>query len=88
MRWLSETPQAVVQAHLAMLPRLRAREAINAVNQAAVAAGTLKPTDQKSMLRRWDAQASGETAKPRVMTAIDLMSMGLAIELDGKPVTG
>lgn len=53
MTWLADTPRAVVRAHLRMLPRLEAEEALAAVDRTAVGTGSLKSDASKTLVKRW-----------------------------------
>ena len=83
MFWLTECPSALVQAHLEMLPRLVAEEALRASTTTGMGAGT-KPGSwigrQRSAFERL-ARGSQATAKA---TAADLRSIGIGLRKAGR----
>jgi len=59
MMWLRETPAAVIEACMAMLPRLEAEESVLAQNVVAMGSGTLPPEKSAQIGQAWqDAMAS------------------------------
>jgi hypothetical protein len=76
--WLAQTPQALVRAHLDMLPRLQAEEARAAASTAAVG-HHLKGGDWvEKRLDLWDSIADGEQRKPaRKAAPADLGAIGI-----------
>lgn len=58
MHWLAEIPQAVVNAHVAMLPRLDAEESLLAAMRVGVGSGSLKKDAAQSIQREWSRRAN------------------------------
>lgn len=78
MRWLAETPLAVIEAMLGALPRLEAGETLMAVQAHALGAGTMKPEDSKRMLREIE-QAAGVRRAPRKLSPEALAAIGIGV---------
>lgn len=64
MTWLAETPDPLVQAHIAMLPRLQAEESLLAVKRAQIGSGLLEAAQQRSTFAAWEQLASPTPEKP------------------------
>ena len=58
--WLAVTPLALVRAHVAMLPRLRAEESMRLAEATAVGAGTLTREASRDIVRQWEREASDD----------------------------
>ena len=81
MAWLSGTPQVVVQAHLEMLNRLRAEEAMASATATAIGSRGLKPGGW--MTRQWHAWRRATTAGVRAVKASpsDLRGIGVGVRV-------
>lgn len=64
--WAFELPWALVEAHLAAMPALRAEEALLASAASALGAGTLKARDAKALRSSLERQA-GQFRRARLM---------------------
>lgn len=75
MTWLGDTPQEVVGAHIEMMQRLQAEEAMNASTEIAMGR-TLKASR-----RTWDAwkRAAAPRRAAKRATAADLVSVGIGV---------
>lgn len=72
-----------------MLPRLEAREALAAINQAALGAGAGEPLDRERIFAELERKATG-TPPPAPVKAdpADLAGMGIAVQAaDGEAAT-
>lgn len=65
MMWLDATPRAMVRAHLRMLPRLQAEEALRVSERVAVGSGSLRREASQAVVREWARQARGDQPAPR-----------------------
>jgi hypothetical protein len=73
-------PFAVVQAHLRMLPRLQAREALREVMVTAVGTGSLKQDDARATLRSWEQVAHPAQRRRAVRPSFaDLERIGIQV---------
>ena len=81
MTWLSETPQAVVQAHLDMLDRLKAEEAMTAATATAIGSRGMK--SGAWMSRQWQKWRASAFAGVRAVkaTATDLRGIGIGVRV-------
>ena len=88
MTWLAVTPQAVVHAHLEMLDRLRAEEAMATATATAIGSRGLKPGGW--MTRQWHAwRRSASARQPAVKaTASDLRGVGVGVHVVKKKSNG
>lgn len=88
MAWLTETPSAVVNAHLAMLDRLRAEEAMEAsvvASMPANLAGTKRGRESlRSTWNRWRATTRTRARAPKA-TPADLARSGIGVRLVPRP---
>ena len=78
MTWLAKTPLAVVRAHVAMLERLTAEEALLGTNVAAV--GRALDLEEGEWVRRQMAQwtrAAGVARPAKAATPADLSAIGI-----------
>ncbi len=87
MTWLSGTPQTVVQAHLDMLNRLRAEEAMATATATAIGSRGMKPGAWIS--RQWQAWRRAATASVRAVKASpsDLRGIGVGVRVVKKKAT-
>jgi hypothetical protein len=78
-------PFSVLNAYVAMLPRMVARGALNRVTEHALGAGSMKQHQAKEILRAWRREArerpSGQISRPsREDHHAALRSMGIEVE--------
>lgn len=78
MTWLAETPVSVVQACMAMLPRLEAQESLQAANRYKVGSGKLPKEQHDALAREWEQQAHAGRPKPKADPSV-LAAHGFAI---------
>lgn len=78
MTWLAKTPLAIVNAHAAMLDRLKAEEALLASTVTAVGTRTLKRQQVRAHLTRWEriARARRRAAQPATPAALQGLGIG------------
>lgn len=70
----------LVRAHLAMLPRLDAEEAVGAKLRVAMGMGSLTTADQREINAHWAAAARPPQARMAVTpTAHDLKAIGIKV---------
>jgi len=69
MMWLDGTPRGLVRAHLRMLPRLEAEEALEMSARVAVGAGSLKAQGVRDAVQRWRRAARGDQPPERLAPA-------------------
>lgn len=73
-------PFAVVRAHIAMLPRLQAREALRAVMITALGTGSLSKDDATATLRGWERIAHPSAVRRPVRPSpADLQRIGIQV---------
>jgi hypothetical protein len=84
MSWLIDTPIAMVNACLRMLPRLKAEENLVAVHVGAIGAGTLEKEARSKILRGWESAVHGVTArsKPAPLTPALAAAMGIQVVIE------
>jgi hypothetical protein len=75
MAWLDAIPRVIVRACAAMLPRLRAEDALLAVNQIGVGTGSFGQGARQSLIHQWTAMAR---AGDRVLVASSAAQMTAA----------
>jgi hypothetical protein len=63
MHWLTKVSIAMLNAHLAMIPRLSAEESTVAVNVSAIGAGMMPKDASQALMQEWRLAASGEPKK-------------------------
>ena len=81
MTWLAKTPHVVVQAHLEMLNRLKAEEAMGTATATAMGSRGLKPGGW--MTRQWRAWRDAATSGVRAVkaSATDLRGIGVGVRV-------
>lgn len=80
MAWLTQTPVAVVRAHIEMMDRLRAEEAMVAATAAAIGSGTRKRSVVQTQWNKWKnvaQQGQGRRAQPASTDALRFMGVGV-----------
>lgn len=88
LAWLRDIPMGVIRAHVEMMARLSAEEALLATQVAALGSKAIKlrPWSARSILMRWD-----RAARPRRRRAYDratpgyLQAIGIACTVVEKP---
>lgn len=83
MEWLGSIPQAVVAAHIVMLPRLHAEERLGEMTAAAIGRTVATGRWLSEQLSEWQTIAgSGKAARVRNRaTAEDLRAMGIGVRV-------
>ena len=81
MTWLAGTPQVVVEAHLEMLNRIKAEEAMSAATETLIGMRGLKPGGW--VPRQWRAwqHAAADGARAIKATATDLRGIGVGVRV-------
>lgn len=80
---MTQLPFSIVHAHVRMLPRLQAREALRAVTITALGSGAVKREDSAPILRTWRraAEFDGAPAEQpkRMWTEGEIEAMGIEV---------
>lgn len=84
MSWLADYPIAIVQAHVAELPRLRAEESIRLVQGVGVGTGSLPKEQASKIANRWSRLIAGARAirapRTKAMVRAACERLGMAFE--------
>jgi hypothetical protein len=88
---LQETPWDVVQAHLAMMPGLRAEESLLAVTRTALGSGCVEKREARELLREWERTIYRAKRRRHPGSSTDpvkLASSGVGVIIERRPRNG
>jgi hypothetical protein len=68
-----------------MLPRLKAEERLDAINDGAISAGTMELADQRTVIRTLQQEARRAPPRPPKAKPHNLAEMGIAVRLAEAP---
>ncbi len=80
MTWLEKTPICLVQAHVEMMGRLEAEEALTGVDVVGVGSGAGKSDTRRSRIRSWERAARG-SGRPTAATPDGLKAAGIGMRV-------